>query len=81
MSSNQKPAFRVMRARVKGRDSNGRAEYGSFRAIGAVWHPDENKKWSPMPLDLIPIELTQREAVLYLAPVEDTQDEQQQDPA
>jgi|TARA_R110000744_G_scaffold241092_1_gene358432 hypothetical protein len=67
----RKPEFRIMCARVLGRDRNDKEELGRFCQIGAVWAPSENGKWLPAPLDLTPQELANGEARLFLAPVED----------
>ena len=68
----RKPAYRVMCARITGRDRNGREILGNFREIGAVWAPNPEKKWFPVALDLTPQELINGEARLFLAPVEDS---------
>lgn len=71
-NSNKKPTYRLMCARIEGQDSKGREQLGPFREIGAAWQPRDGKKWLPLPIDLMPIELTQGRAVLFLAPVDNT---------
>ena len=68
----KRPSFRVMCARITGRDRSGKEILGNFREIGAVWAPNPDKKWYPVVLDLTPQELANGEARLFLAPVEET---------
>lgn len=63
-----KPTHRVSFARITGQDENGGDKLGPAREIGSVW-PRQNGKGSIIRLDLIPIEMTQHQGVLFLSPV------------
>lgn len=65
-----KPLFRVTFARIIGRDKDGKDNLTRPKEIGAVWPRKGGKKGGVLALDLIPIELTQRQGVLFLVPVD-----------
>ena len=65
------PLFRVSFARITGQDDHGRDELARPKEIGAVWSRKNGKSGGILQLDIIPIELTQREGVIFLVPVED----------
>lgn len=65
------PLFRVSFARITGQDDQGRDELARPKEIGAVWSRKNGKAGGILQLDIIPIELTQREGVIFLVPVED----------
>lgn len=64
-----RPSHRVSFARILGQDQNGAERLGPAREIGSVW-PRQNGKGSIIRLDLIPIEMTQHQGVLFLSRVE-----------
>jgi sulfite reductase beta subunit-like hemoprotein len=64
-----KPSHRVSFARIVGQDDKGQDRLGAAREIGSVW-PRQNGKGSIIRLDFIPIELTQRQGVLFLNPAD-----------
>jgi hypothetical protein len=65
------PLFRVSFARITGQDRNGRDELSRPKEIGAVWPRKNGKQGGILQFDIIPIELTQRQGVIFLVPVED----------
>lgn len=69
-SETTKPLFRVTFARITGKDQYGKDILSRPKEIGAVWPRKGDKKGGVVSLDLIPIELTQRQGVLFLVPVE-----------
>lgn len=68
-----KPSHRVSFAAFTGKDENGNDRLGSSREIGSVW-PRKDGKASIIRFDIIPIELTQRQGVLFLNPVGSKED-------
>ena len=60
--------YRVSFSRITGQDDQGRDELARPKEIGAVW---PRKTGGILQLDIIPIELTQRQGVIFLMPVED----------
>lgn len=73
-SESTKPLFRVTFSRITGQDENGRDVLGKPKEIGAVWPRRSGKVGGIVALDIIPVELAQRQGVLFLVPV-DLQDE------
>ena len=69
--ANDRPLYRVTFSRITGRDRGGNDTLSYPREIGAVWSRKDDSKGGIIALDLIPIELTQRQCVLFLVPVED----------
>mgnify|MGYP000308036394 CR=1 FL=1 len=69
---NQKtlPLYRVSFARITGQDSEGRDELARPKEIGAVWPRKNGKIGGILQLDIIPIELTQRQGVIFITPVD-----------
>ena len=65
-----KPLYRVTFARITGKDRQGNDVLARPKEIGAVWARRAGKKGGILALDLIPIELTQRQGVLFLVPVD-----------
>ena len=70
-NQNQLPLYRVTLSRITGQDAQGRDELARPKEIGAVWPRKNGKQGAILQLDIIPIELTQRQGVLFLVPVED----------
>lgn len=68
--SNNKPTHRVSFSRIIGQNEDGSEKLGSAREIGAIWSRKGDKKGGILQLDHIPIELTQRQGVLFILPVE-----------
>ncbi len=64
-----KPTARVAFARSVGTDENGREKLGPLREIGAIWPRRDASKGGVLRLDHIPVELTQREGVIFILPV------------
>lgn len=69
-----KPLYRVTFARVTGQDDEGRDQLAKPKEIGAVWPRKGDKKGAILSLDLIPVELAQRQGVIFLLPVDDDRD-------
>jgi len=63
-----KPLYRVSFSAFTGKDDKGNDRLGSAREIGSVW-PRKDGKAPIIRFDIIPIELTQRQGVLFLNPV------------
>lgn len=68
-TQNTKPLYRVTFARITGQDGEGRDQLAKPKEIGAVWPRKGDKKGAILSLDLIPLELTQRQGVIFLVPV------------
>lgn len=67
---NAKPLYRVTFARITGQDEDGRDQLAKPKEIGAVWPRKGDKKGAILNFDLIPVELTQRQGVIFLLPVD-----------
>lgn len=67
----ERPLYRVSFARITGQDEDGKDMLGRPKEIGAVWPRRNGKSGGILTLDLIPIELTQRQGVLFLVPTDD----------
>ena len=71
MSNHQptnRPLYRVSFARITGQDDNGQDVLSRPKEIGAVWPRKGDKAGGILQLDIIPIELTQRQGVIFLVP-------------
>jgi len=69
--TNNKPTHRVSFSRIIGQNEDGSDKLGSAREIGAIWKRKEGKKGGILQLDHIPMELTQRQGVLFVLPLEE----------
>jgi hypothetical protein len=67
----ERPLFRVSFSRITGKDDHGNDQLSRPKEIGAVWSRRNGKAGGIVALDIIPIELTRREGVLFLLPVGD----------
>lgn len=67
---NAKPLYRVTFARITGQDEDGRDQLAKPKEIGAVWPRKGDKKGAILNFDLIPVELAQRQGVIFLLPVD-----------
>lgn len=79
MSNNQTrelPLYRVTFSRITGKDENGNDQLARPKEIGAVWARKGGKAGGVVALDIIPVELAQRQGVLFLVPVADNDDGQ-----
>ena len=72
-NSTNRPTHRVSFARITGQDEQGRDVLGASREIGAVW-PRKGKSGGIIRFDHIPIELTQHQGVLFLNPVDQSEE-------
>ena len=70
-----KPLFRVTFSRITGKDADGRDLLGKPKEIGAIWPRKGNKKGGLLTFDILPIELTQRQGVVFILPVGGNQGE------
>ena len=70
----ERPLFRITFARITGKDDKGNDILSRPKEIGAVWGRKNGKTGGLVSLDLIPVELTQRQGVMFLLPV-DREDE------
>lgn len=67
----ERPMFRVTFSRITGKDEDGRDILACPKEIGVVWPRKQGKTGGLIVLDLIPVELSQRQGVLFLVPVTD----------
>ncbi|MGX5774991.1 hypothetical protein [Methylorubrum zatmanii] len=65
------PLYRLTFARITGQDERGKDVLGRPKEIGAVWARKNGKAGGIVALDIIPIELTQRQGVLFLVPTDE----------
>lgn len=68
------PMFRVTFSRITGQDAQGRDILARPKEIGAVWGRKQGKAGGIVSLDIIPVELAQRQGVLFLMPVGSPED-------
>lgn len=68
-SNNERPMFRVTFSRITGKDKDGNDVLARPKEIGAVWPRKGNKAGAILNLELIPVELAQRQGVIFLVPV------------
>lgn len=66
-----RPLYRVTFSRIAGTDQNGQDILGKPREIGAVWPRKNGKTGGLLTLDIIPVELSTRQGVIFLVPVTD----------
>jgi hypothetical protein len=69
-SNNDRPIYRVTFSRITGKDENGGDVLSRPKEIGAVWPRKGNKLGAILSLDLIPVELAQRQGVIFLVPAD-----------
>lgn len=69
-NTNDKPLFRVTFSRITGKDETGKDILARPKEIGAVWPRKGDKKGGILALDIIPVELAQRQGVLFILPVD-----------
>jgi len=69
-----KPMFRVTFSRIIGQGDTGRDQLSRPKEIGAVWARKGDKQGAILSLDLIPVELAQRQGVIFLVPLSDRPD-------
>jgi len=72
----ERPMFRVCFSTFRGKDNRGNDIVGSPREIGCVWARKNGKPGGIQDFDHIPVELTQRQGVVFLFPVEDSDNEE-----
>jgi hypothetical protein len=70
-TTNDRPLYRVTFSRITGKDEKGNDVLGKPREIGAIWPRRNGKAGGIMQLDLIPIELTQRNGVIFIVPTDE----------
>lgn len=63
------PMYRLTFSRITGQDADGRDILARPKEIGAVWARKQGKAGGIVALDIIPVELAQRQGVLFLVPV------------
>lgn len=69
-TQHDRPLYRVTFSRITGQDNQGRDQLARPKEIGAVWQRKGGKSGGIIQLDIIPIELTQRQGVIFLVPVD-----------
>jgi len=67
---NAGPVYRLTFARITGQDEHGNDVLARPKEIGAAWRRKGDKAGLLVSLDLIPVELTQRQGVLFLVPAD-----------
>jgi len=67
---NPKPLYRVTFSRITGQDETGNDVLARPKEIGAVWPRKGDKQGAILQLDIIPVELAQRQGVIFLVPVD-----------
>lgn len=67
----ERPLFRVTFSRITGQDEAGQDVLSRPKEIGAVWARKNGKPGGIVSLDLIPVELAQRQGVIFLMPLSD----------
>lgn len=72
-TQHDRPLYRVTFSRITGQDAQGRDELSRPKEIGAVWPRKNGKIGAILQLDIIPIELTQRQGVIFLIPAVEAQ--------
>lgn len=65
-----RPLYRVTFSRITGQDQTGQDILARPKEIGAVWPRKNGKVGGIIALDIIPIELTKREGVIFLVPLD-----------
>ncbi|WAP67692.1 hypothetical protein [Jiella pelagia] len=68
----ERPLYRVTFSRITGQDREGKDILSRPKEIGAVWSRKKGKAGAILILDLIPVELPQRKGVIFLLPVDNT---------
>lgn len=64
----ERPLYRVTFSRIIGKDEHDQDILSRPKEIGAVWARKNGKTGALMVLDLIPVELSQRQGVIFLVP-------------
>lgn len=70
-TTHDRPLYRVTFARITGQDREGQDILSRPKEIGAVWPRKNGKAGAILSLDLIPVELAQRQGVIFLVPLDD----------
>lgn len=71
----RRPLYRVSFSRITGQDDHGRDVLARPKEIGAVWPRAAGKAGGILSFDLIPVELVQRQGVIFLVPPGDDAEE------
>ncbi|MEO4045363.1 hypothetical protein AAFN47_27540 [Hoeflea sp. CAU 1731] len=66
--TNDRPLYRVTFSRIIGKDTEGKDMLARPKEIGAVWPRRNGKAGGILALDIIPVELAQRQGVIFLVP-------------
>lgn len=69
-----RPLYRVTFSRITGQDHDSRDVLSRPKEIGAVWPRKNGKTGGVLTLDLIPVELAQRQGVIFLVPLDGDDD-------
>lgn len=74
--SRQKPkSYRNGCRTEEGTDTEGRDQFGKPKEIGTIWPRKGNNGGGLLAFDIMPIELTQRQSMIFILPVGDSQTE------
>lgn len=69
-TKSERPMFRITFSRITGKDEKGNDILSRPKEIGAVWARKNGKTGGLVSLDLIPVELAQRQGVMFLLPID-----------
>lgn len=69
-TKSERPLFRITFSRITGKDDKGNDVLSRPKEIGAVWARKNGKTGGLISLDLIPVELSQRQGVMFLLPID-----------
>jgi hypothetical protein len=69
-TESERPIFRIAFSRIMGKDEKGDDILSRPKEIGAVWAQKKGKAGALVSLDLIPVELAQRQGVIFLLPID-----------
>lgn len=67
----ERPMYRVAFSRITGTDRNGRDELARPKEIGVIRPRKNGKAGGILQLDIIPVEMAQRQGVIFLVPVDE----------
>ena len=70
-TTHDRPLYRVTFSRITGQDREEQDILSRPKEIGAVWPRKNGKAGAILSLDLIPVELAQRQGVIFLVPLDD----------
>ena len=70
-TKHERPIYRIVFSRIKGKDKDGDDIMTRPREIGAIWARKKGKKGGRVDFDIIPQELPLRQGVTFIIPVDE----------